>query len=77
MLEHERLHVSERLVVLDRGDVRARHHDLTHDRVAELEDRVDQLLLLALDAPLLVAGLGHRAEVGLGDEGTLLQAASR
>ena len=69
--------------VLDRGlgldghHVGARHHHLAHDGVAELEDRVDELALLALDGLLVGRDVGHRAEVLLGDERTLLQALAR
>ena len=77
MRQDERLDVAERLVVLDRDDVRARHHHLADDRVAELEDRVDQLLLPFLDRSLLRTHLGHRTDLLLGDERPLLEPLAR
>ncbi len=53
----------------DRDHVGARHHDLAHDRVTEVEDRVDQLALFGLDRVLLRGDVGHRQDVGLGREG--------
>ena len=46
-------------------------------RVAELEDRVDELALLVLDALLVGRDVGHRLEVLLGDERALLQPLAR
>ena len=43
----------DRRVGVDRDHVGPRHHHLAHDRVAELEDRVDELALLGLDRRLL------------------------
>ena len=63
----------QRIGHLHRDDVRARHHDLAHDRVAELEDRVDHPALRLLDAPFLMADFGHRADVLLRDERALLE----
>src|SRR5207249_4307980 len=59
---------------LDGDDVRARHHDLADDGIAEFEDRVDYFPLGLFDAALLVPDLGHRPDVLLGDEWALLQA---
>ena len=55
-------------VGLDRDHVGARQHHLAHDRVAELEDRVDELALLGLDRRLLGGDVGHREDLLLGDE---------
>ncbi len=60
----------------DRHHVRARRHHLADDHVAELEDRVDQLALVALDRLLVGGDVGHRADLLLGDERALLEAAS-
>ena len=57
--------------------VGAGHHDLPHDGVAELEDRVDEPALLPLDDLLLGGDVGHRADVLLGRVGPLLQAFAR
>ncbi len=35
------------------------HHDLAHDGVAELDDRMDQLAFVALDHILLQGDVGH------------------
>ena len=48
---------------LDRDDVGPRRHDLAHERVAEVDDRLQQPALVPLDQPLLFAGL----EVGVRD----------
>ena len=66
--------VLDRVVGVDRDHVGARQHHLAHDGVTELEDRVDQPTFLAFDGVLAGRDVGHRAEVLLGDEGTLLQA---
>src|ERR1051325_7395745 len=62
---------------LDGDDVRARHHDLADDGIAELKDRVNHLPLALFDAALLVPDLGHRPDVLLGDEWALLQSLPR
>ena len=67
----------DRLVAVDRDHVGTRPHHLVHHRVAELEDRVDETSLLALDLLLVGGDVGHRAEVLLGDERPLLQALAR
>src|SRR5512132_1560487 len=73
VFEHERLYVAEGRYVLDRDHVRSRDHDLADDRVAELEDGVDQLLLPLLDHAFFGCDLGGRAELLLGDVGAFLQ----
>ena len=60
-------------VDLDRDHVGARQHHFAHDGVAELEDRVDELALLAFDGLLFGGDVGHRADLLLGDERALLQ----
>src|SRR5437773_10947299 len=52
---------------LDADDVRARHHDLADDGIAEFEDRVDRCPVGLLHADLLVPDLGTRPDVLLGD----------
>src|SRR5207249_9213860 len=47
---------------LDADDVRARHHDLAEDGIAEFEDRVNHFPLDLFDAALLVPDLGHRPD---------------
>ena len=64
-------------VGLDGDHVGARQHHLAHDGVAELEDRVDEPALLALDGLLVGGDVGHRADLLLGDERALLQALAR
>ena len=46
-----------------RDDVGARRHHLAHQRVAEIDDRLQQPPLVPLDQSLLLAGL----EVGVRD----------
>ena len=65
------------LVGVDRDHVGPREHHLAHDGVAELEDRVDELALLALDRVLFGRDVGHGADLLLGDERALLQALAR
>ena len=67
----------DRVVGLDRDHVGTRQHHLADDGVAELEDRVDELPLLALDRLLVGRDVGHRADLLLGDERALLQALAR
>ena len=69
--------VLDGVVGVDRDHVGTRQHHLAHDGVAELEDRVDEPALLALDHVLLGRDVGHRADLLLGDEGALLQALPR
>ena len=47
----------------------ARDHDLVDAPVAELDDRVDHLLLLGLEDPLLPAALHDQAQLLGGDLG--------
>ena len=54
---------------LDRHHVGPGHHDLAGHRVAEVDDRVDEGPLLALDHVLLVRHVGHGLELGVGDVG--------
>ena len=58
-------------------DVRPRDHHLPNQRVPELEDGVDELLLTLLDDLLLRGHLRHGPDLLLGDEGALRQALSR
>ena len=51
----------------DDGD--ARDHDLVDAPAAELDDRVDHLLLLGLEDPLLAAALHDEAQLLGGDLG--------
>ena len=64
-------------VGVDRDHVGPRHHHLAHDRVAELEDRVDELALLGLDRRLLRGDVGHREDLLLGDERPAAQPLAR
>jgi hypothetical protein len=48
-------HLVEGVVDVDGADADARHHHLVDLLVPELDDPVDHLLLLLLDAPLLRA----------------------
>src|SRR6478672_3696915 len=73
VLEHQRLHVAQRARILARDDIGTGHHHLARDGVAELEDRVDQLLLFLLDLALARRDLSGGLELLLGDERTLLQ----
>ena len=45
------------------GDGDARHHDLVDAPAAELDDRVDHLLLLGLQDPLLAATLDDEPQL--------------
>ena len=51
------------------GDRDARDHDLVDAPAAELDDRVDHLLLLGLEDPLLAAALDDQAQLLGGDPG--------
>ncbi len=46
----------------NRDDVGTRRHHLAYERTAEVHDRLQQLALVALDEPLIGAGI----EVGVG-----------
>src|SRR4051794_124073 len=60
-------------VDFDRDHVGTREHHLAHERVAEFEDRVDELALFVLDRLFLGRDVGHGPEVFLGDERTLFE----
>ena len=64
-------HLVERIVDVDGADADARHHDLVHALLGELDDPVDHLLLLLLDAALLGPGLDQQLEL-LGGQVTAL-----
>ena len=67
----------ERLVLLDEDHVGTRHHHLAHDRVAQVEHRVDHPPLTGLDH---LAGLGQvdqLAQLGLGCERPVAEALAR
>ena len=44
-------------------------HHLANDRVAELDDRVDELALLGVDDGLVAGHVGHGEELRLSDQG--------
>ena len=52
--------------VPDRDDIGARRHHLAHQRVAEIDDALEKLSLLALDDSLLLAGVEVRRRGLLG-----------
>ena len=52
--------------LLDGDYVGPRHHDLSHDRVAELDDRVDQHPLIALNRLVERRHIGKGEQLGLG-----------
>ena len=52
-LAHGGQHVGDRLVVLAHGGIHARHHDLTGNGVAQVEDLVDHALFLVEQVVLL------------------------
>ncbi len=54
--------------------VRPGHHDLTDDRVAEVDDGMDEAPFLALDDRVLGGGVGHGQQLLLRHVGTLLDA---
>ena len=60
-----------------RDHVGPRHHDLAHDRVAELDDLLDELALLGLDHVFLDRRVGQGEQLGLRHERALLQALAR
>ena len=64
-------------VVLDDHHVRARHHHLARDGVAELDDALDELALLVLDHVVLGGGLDDAEQLLLADERPLLEALAR
>ena len=65
------------LVGLHRDHVGAWEHRLAHDGVTELEDRVDELALLAFDHVVVGRDVGHREDLLLGDERPGLQPLAR
>ena len=62
---------------LDVDDVVARHHHLAHGGVAELEDGVDHLALAGLDERRGLGQVDQLAQLGLGGERALAEAAAR
>ena len=62
LLAEERPQLADRRVLGDRDDVGPRRHHLAHERVAEVDDALEQLPLFALDDALLLGRVG----VGLG-----------
>jgi hypothetical protein len=56
---------SDRLVAVRGSHVGTGHHDLAHDGVAELDDRVDELAFVTLDHVLLEGHVGHGQQLGL------------
>ena len=58
--------LAHRGVGRDVHHVDARHHDLAHDGVAELDDAADELALVALDGLVLVGHVGHGEHLVLG-----------
>ncbi len=67
LLDDEVDRLLERRVRPDPGDRDARDHDLVDAPLAELDDRVDHLLLLGLEDALLAAALDDQAELLGGD----------
>ena len=63
LIAEERAQLRDGRVRLDRDHVGARRHDLARERVAEIDDRLQQAPLVPLDQPLLLA----RFEVGVRD----------
>ena len=68
LLLKERSQIADRRVVADRDDVGTRRHHLAHERIAEIDDALQQPALLALDQSFLLG----RVDVGLGGEVRLL-----
>ena len=62
LLAEQRADVADRRGVADRDDVGARRHHLAHQRVAEVDDALEQLALFALDDAFLL----RRVDVRLG-----------
>ena len=63
----------DRVVDFHRDDVGTREHHFAHEGVAELEDRVDELALLARDGVLVGGDIRHRADLFLGDVRALFE----
>ena len=74
--QEQRHRLAQVLVVLDVDHVRARHHHLAGDGVAELEDRVDHLPLPRLDHRRRLGEVDELAQLGLGGERALAEAAA-
>ena len=75
--QRQRDRLAQGLVLLDEHHVGPRHHHLAHDRVAEVEDRVDHPALAGLDH---LAGLGQvdqLAQLGLGRERAVAEPLAR
>ncbi len=72
--QRERQALSQRLRALDEHHVRARHHHLARQGVAQLEDRVDHLPLARLDELARLREVHHLAQLGLRREGALGEA---
>ncbi len=62
----KRKRAAQRLVPLNEHHVGARHHDLPHDRVTELEHRVDHGALAGLDDLALLKQVHEPAQVRFG-----------
>ena len=75
--QEQRHRLPQRLVVVDRDHVGARHHDLAHDGVAELEDRVDHLALVGLDHARVAGQVDQVAQLGLALERAVAVALAR
>ena len=72
----QRQRLPQRLAALDEHHVGARHHHLADDGVAELEDRVDHLPLAGLDEVALLGQVDQVAQLRLGVERALAEAAA-
>ena len=75
--QRQRHRLAQRPPALDDDHLGARHHDLAHDRVAELEDRVDHVALVVLDEPALLGEVDEVAQLRLGRERPVAEAAAR
>ena len=75
--EEQRHRLAQVLVALDVDDVVARHHHLADDGVAELEDGVDHPALAGLDDGRGLGQVDQLAQLGLGRERALAEAAAR
>ena len=56
-------HLVDRIVHVHGADPDARHHHLVDLRLGQLDDAVDHLLLVLLDAALLAAGLDQHLQL--------------
>ncbi|GMA20065.1 hypothetical protein GCM10025862_20860 [Arsenicicoccus piscis] len=66
--QEQRHPLAQRLVLVERDHVGARHHHLARQRVTELEDRVDHLALVVLDDVALLGHVHEIPQLGLGLE---------